>query len=52
MIGDKVLLEAGGRGGRGNSSFKSNMNNCPVIGETGEDGGESWLNLELKVVPS
>lgn len=48
--GDKVLLEAGGRGGRGNSSFKSNMNNCPVIGETGEDGGESWLNLELKLV--
>eukprot|EP00873_Tetraselmis_striata_P035218 jgi/Tetstr1/455482/TSEL_042311.t1 len=48
--GDKVLLVAGGRGGRGNSSFKSNMNNCPVIGESGEDGSDSWLNLELKLV--
>eukprot|EP00191_Tetraselmis_sp_GSL018_P016663 CAMPEP_0177582200 /NCGR_PEP_ID=MMETSP0419_2-20121207/2598_1 /TAXON_ID=582737 /ORGANISM="Tetraselmis sp., Strain GSL018" /LENGTH=613 /DNA_ID=CAMNT_0019071381 /DNA_START=221 /DNA_END=2062 /DNA_ORIENTATION=+ len=48
--GDKALLVAGGRGGRGNSSFKSNLNSCPVIAESGEEGSESWLSLELKLV--
>jgi len=48
--GEKALLAAGGKGGRGNSSFKSNMNNCPVIGETGEEGEECWLQLELKLM--
>jgi GTPase involved in cell partitioning and DNA repair len=39
----------GGRGGRGNHTFKTRLNTAPTIAETGEAGGEVWLDLELKV---
>lgn len=48
--GDKVLLLVGGRGGRGNESFKTHSNNAPTIAERGEAGNEAWVDLELKVV--
>jgi GTP-binding protein len=48
--GDRALLLAGGRGGRGNTSFKSGINNAPLIAENGEEGEEAWFELELKVV--
>ena len=48
--GDRALLVAGGRGGRGNASFKSGTNKAPLIGENGEEGEEAWFELELKVV--
>jgi len=44
-----VLLE-GGRGGRGNGSFKRGNNNAPTMAENGEVGPEKWLDLELKLV--
>nr|GEW88761.1 GTP-binding protein OBGC, chloroplastic [Tanacetum cinerariifolium] len=37
--GDKALLLPGGRGGRGNASFKSGTNKVPRIAENGEEGG-------------
>ncbi|GKB21919.1 GTP-binding protein OBGC, chloroplastic, partial [Tanacetum coccineum] len=38
--GDKALLLLGGRGGRGNASFKSRTNKVPRIAENGEEGPE------------
>ena len=48
--GDKVLLAPGGRGGRGNMSFKTSRNNAPAMAEFGEKGDEMWVDLELKLV--
>ena len=48
--GDKALLIVGGRGGRGNESFKTARNTAPTLAERGEAGVEAWVDLELKVV--
>ncbi|KAK4759152.1 hypothetical protein SAY87_022283 [Trapa incisa] len=48
--GQTALLLPGGRGGRGNASFKSGLNKVPRIAENGEEGTEMWLELELKLV--
>jgi len=48
--GDRLLLASGGRGGRGNVSFKSQNRRAPVNAELGEEGEERWVTLELKVV--
>ncbi|ESQ41859.1 hypothetical protein EUTSA_v10012865mg [Eutrema salsugineum] len=48
--GQRALVLPGGRGGRGNASFKSGMNKVPRIAENGEEGPEMWLDLELKLV--
>lgn len=49
-VGSKALLAAGGRGGRGNASFKTHRNNAPALAERGEKGNGSWLELELQLV--
>lgn len=47
----KVLLVAkGGRGGRGNTCFKSPTNRVPRIAENGEPGEKKRLILELKLL--
>lgn len=38
--GQKALLLPGGRGGRGNASFKTGLNRVPKIAENGEEGPE------------
>lgn len=48
--GDRVLLAAGGRGGRGNLAFKTARNNAPALAEFGEKGQEMWVDLELRLV--
>ncbi|RZC67732.1 hypothetical protein C5167_011421 [Papaver somniferum] len=48
--GQRALLLPGGRGGRGNASFKSGTNKVPKIAEKGEEGIDMWLELELKLV--
>lgn len=48
--GRSVVVARGGRGGRGNSAFKSMRNTAPRIAENGEAGQELWLTLELKLV--
>lgn len=48
--GQEVVAARGGRGGRGNSAFKSATNQAPRIAEKGEPGEERWLRLELKLI--
>jgi GTP-binding protein len=48
--GDRWLAAAGGRGGRGNARFLSNMRRVPTFAEQGEAGEERWLRLELKLM--
>lgn len=49
-VEQKALIVQGGRGGRGNSSFRSARNKAPKLAENGEVGEERWLELELKLV--
>ncbi len=48
--GQQVVAARGGRGGRGNTRFKSSTNQAPRIAEDGEPGEEKWLHLELKLM--
>jgi GTP-binding protein len=48
--GRSVVVARGGRGGRGNSAFKSARNSAPRMAENGEAGEELWVTLELKLV--
>ncbi|KAI5068558.1 hypothetical protein GOP47_0016903 [Adiantum capillus-veneris] len=48
--GQCELLLSGGRGGRGNTAFKTGRNKTPQLAENGEEGAEMWLELELKLV--
>jgi GTP-binding protein len=46
---ERVLL-SGGRGGLGNSHFKTSTNQTPRYAQPGEPGQESWKILELKTL--
>jgi len=46
----RVLIAQGGRGGRGNSAFKTQRVTAPKISERGEPGEERTLDLELKLL--
>ncbi len=48
--GQEVILTSGGRGGLGNSNFKSATNQSPQYAQPGEEGEEEWIILELKVL--
>lgn len=48
--GQRVILTEGGRGGRGNTHFKSSTNQTPRYAQPGEEGREEWKILELKVL--
>lgn len=48
--GDRFLAAAGGRGGRGNASFKTSTNTAPRVAEKGEPGETNELDLELKLL--
>ncbi|MFL1695379.1 GTPase ObgE [Weissella kandleri] len=47
---DRLVVAAGGRGGRGNIRFASPKNPAPEIAENGEPGEELDIRLELKVL--
>ncbi|GAB4426480.1 MAG: GTPase ObgE [Anaerolineae bacterium] len=48
--GQQAVIAQGGRGGRGNTAFKSSTNQAPRLAEKGLPGEERWLALELKLM--
>jgi GTP-binding protein len=46
---EKILVK-GGRGGLGNTHFKSSTNQVPLHAQPGEHGDEGWKILELKLL--
>jgi GTP-binding protein len=46
---EKILLQ-GGRGGKGNTHFKSATMQSPKFSQPGEEGIEGWKILELKIL--
>lgn len=47
---DEVVVAKGGRGGRGNTAFKTHSNTAPNFSENGEPGEEKKLKIELKML--
>ena len=47
---DEVVVALGGRGGRGNTAFKTHSNTAPNFSENGEPGEEKTLKVELKLL--
>jgi GTP-binding protein len=48
--GQEIILMKGGRGGLGNSNFKTSTNQSPEYAQPGEEGTEGFKILELKVL--
>lgn len=48
--GQEVIWVRGGRGGLGNTNFKTATNQAPEYAQPGEPGVEGWKLLELKVL--
>jgi len=46
----EFIIAKGGRGGRGNTHFKSSVNQTPFYAEQGKTGEEKSLRLELKLI--
>lgn len=49
-IGQQLVVCKGGRGGRGNTRFKTSTNKAPRLAEKGEPPQEKTLRLELKLI--
>lgn len=47
---DEVIVAYGGRGGRGNTAFKTQSNPAPNFSEKGEPGEVKYLKVELKML--
>jgi len=48
--GQEVVWMQGGRGGQGNTHFKTSVRQAPHFAQSGEEGQEGWKILELKVL--
>jgi GTP-binding protein len=49
-VGQTEIFLDGGRGGKGNTHFKSSTNQAPRYAQPGDPGKEEWKVLELKVL--
>lgn len=47
---DEVIVAKGGRGGRGNTAFKTQTNTAPDFSENGEEGEDKLLKVEVKMI--
>lgn len=47
---DEIIVAEGGRGGRGNTAFKTQSNPAPNFAENGEPGEKRTLKIELKLL--
>lgn len=47
---EQFVLLKGGRGGQGNTRFKSSTNQAPRFAQPGEPSEERWIILELKLL--
>ena len=47
---DEIIVAYGGRGGRGNTAFKTQSNPAPNFCEKGEPGEVKYLKVELKLL--
>ncbi len=48
--GQEAMVAKGGRGGLGNTHFKSATHQAPKHAQKGEPGAEHWLRLELRLI--
>lgn len=48
--GERCVLYHGGRGGKGNTHFKSSRHQTPRFAQPGEDGVEKRLRVELQII--
>ena len=48
--GQKEIVARGGRGGRGNTAFKTQSNTAPDYSENGEEGEKKNLKVEVKLL--
>src|SRR3954467_13681268 len=49
-VGQTVIVARGGRGGLGNTHFKSSTHQAPKHAQKGEPGEEAWIRLELRLI--
>ena len=48
--GDRIVIAAGGRGGKGNAHFVSSTNRSPRFAQPGEPGEDRELDIELRLL--
>jgi GTP-binding protein len=48
--GQSIMIARAGKGGLGNTHFKTSTNQAPKFAQKGEPGEERWLRLELKLI--
>jgi len=48
--GERIVIARGGRGGAGNTRFKSSTNRAPRRADPGTEGEEAWIWLRLKLI--